>query len=179
MSDIIEFAKALKLLNHEYLLTLNSLKNELNIKYDSEIGMSTSGCKDDYRLYLVYYFTCPNSSIEYKFVICVNKEDQKGNLFHLGFSRKDNKKLDFSDEQNCRAIIGVINRSLPVGYEISKNGRTIYLSPLSKDKLKNFLNNAFSSCSLGKLPNFKDDSSKDFITLTKAEKIIREFVKMK
>lgn len=170
MSCVTELAKALMLLNHEHLFILSNLRDELNIDYHSEIGMFISEYKDNRRLYLAYYFKYQGT--EYKFVICVNRESPEGNFFLLGLCRKDNKKIQKSDIQNCRTIRNAINTD----YGFSKAGETLFFCPLSKDDLKGFLTKIFfiNRCGLRKLTNFKDESSKDYITLTRAMDIVRK-----
>ena len=173
-----EFAKALKLLNHEYFLILYGLKEKLDnlgIGTFSEIGRFVSDQKDNCRLYLTYYFTYPNCSIEYKFVICVNREEPKETLFFLGFSRKDNKILDGTDKQNCEDILTEINKNLHTNYGSSNGNITLSLNLLFEDDLKNFIKEAFNNrvLNLGKLSKVDDDSKEDFITLTKAKNIIK------
>lgn len=164
MSKETELAKALMLLNHEHLFILSNLRDELNIDYHSEIGMFISEYKDNRRLYLAYYFKYQGT--EYKFVICVNRESPEGNFFLLGLCRKDNKKIEAFDIQNCRAILNAVNTD----YGFSKEGKTLFFCPLSKDDLKVFLKAVFISnpCSLSKLTTFKDECSEDYITLKSA-----------
>lgn len=172
MSDITEFAKASKLLNHEHLITLSRLKDELEINYDSEIGMFVMDYKDNCRLYLSYYFEYKGN--EYKFDICVNREDPREKFFQLGFKRKDNRNLSSSDVDNYKDILKTINKGLKTSYGFGNEGKILYSSPLSENNLKSFINEAFKSCGLGRLKKFKDESSKDYITLTKAVEIFKK-----
>ncbi len=173
-----EFAKALKLLNHEYFLILYGLKEKLDnlgIGSLSEIGRFVSDQKDNCRLYLAYYFTYPNCSTEYKFVICVNREEAKENLFFLNINRKDNKELDDKDKRNCLNVINKVNLGLQKNYGFSNENITFSLNPLFEDDLKNFIKEAFNNrvLNLGKLSKVDDDCKEDFITLTKAKNIIK------
>lgn len=172
MSDITEFAKTLRIFNHEHLFTLSSLRDKLGIDAFSEIGGFILNYKDNCRLYLAYYFEYGKN--EYKFDICVNREEPKETFFHLGLKRKDNKKLNPLDVQNCKDILDNVNKSLKTNYGFSNEGKTLYLSPLSEDNLKNFINEAFKSCGLGKMKKIKDERSKDYITLSKAVEIFKK-----
>ncbi len=171
-----ELAATFSLLSHKYLWTLCNLRDKLNLKdksnknIDSEIGMFLLQGMDSHRLYLAYYFEY--NGIEYKFVICISREDLKETFFHLGFRRKDNKKIDnHADITNCQAILNAVNTSLKTNYGFSCEGKTLYLNPLSEYQLRIFLN-AARSC-FSKIQNFKGDCKNGFFTLTKAKEIVK------
>lgn len=175
MKNDNELAAAFSLLKHEHLLTLCNLRDELNltdvsnVKLDSEIGMSLSKDRDGCRLYLACYFEYGNK--EYKFVICVNREDAGEKSFLLGFRRKDNRKIVSIDVVNCNTIVSNVNSNLKTNYGFSDEGKTLYLNPLSVDNLKKFLDNA--CLSLTKIKNFRSDCKNAFLTLTRAREIIK------
>lgn len=177
MNNDIELAAAFSLLSHEHLWTLCNLRTKLGLKdksnteLDSEIGKFLSEGKDDHRLYLAYYFD--HNGVEYKFVICVDREDKNGCLFHFGFSRKDNRKIEPSDIGNCMSIIDEVNAKLGTNYGFSYDGLTLHLNPMSVDELKKFLDEACHY--LIKISKTESDIWKPksgFITLTKAKRLI-------
>lgn len=176
MNNDIELAAAFSLLSHEHLWTLCNLRDKLdlkdksNTKLDSEIGKFLSEGKDDHRLYLAYYFD--HHGVEYKFVICVDREDKNGCLFHFGFSRKDNRKIEPSDIGYCMSILDEVNAKLGTNYGFSYDGRlTLHLNPMFVNELKKFLY-AASPC-LTKMSKFKSDCTNEFFTLTKAKEVIK------
>ena len=171
MSTDAELAMAFTLLRHEHLLTLCNLRDKLKIAYDSEIGAFALDSKDNRRLYLAYYFEYGEN--EYKFDICVSREEPKGTFFNLGFKRKDNHKIEPSDIGNCIKILEKINTNFKTNYGFSNEGKTLYLNPLSEEKIKGFLAYAFNSCGLKKILKFKSDCKNGFFTLTKAKEIIK------
>ncbi|WP_290733770.1 MULTISPECIES: hypothetical protein [unclassified Fibrobacter] len=187
MSDVAEFAKALKLVNHEHFPILYGLKEKLdNLAKGtfSEIGTFALEKKDKRRLYLAYYFTYPKDktenfkcTIEYKFVISVNREEPKGILFFLGFRRKDNKEIDDVDKQNCADILTQINSKLHTNYGFSNGGHTLYLNPLFEENLNFFIKEAFNNSilNLGIMGHFADESNGEYITLRQAEVNIKTF----
>ncbi|OWV19219.1 hypothetical protein [Fibrobacter sp. UWB3] len=172
MSTDAELAMAYILLCHEHLLTLCNLRDKLEIACDSEIGTFVSDCKDNRRLYLAYYFEYGEN--EYKFDICVSREEPRGTFFNLGFKRKDNHKIDCpTDTKNCQAILNAVNVKFGTNYGFSNEGKTLYLSSLSEENLKKFLEFAFSSCGLKKLSRYKSDCKNGFFTFTRAKEITR------